>query len=186
MLPSVLRGASIEAKPSGDGHHGFACATPKACVLRKPRLGALPIRASKALGSLQLHQVAPISFLCRELAVKFPPFTGTPLPQPQPMGPTQVKVIPHWEQVKQIELFHWSILFGLVACGAIYHGLKYDNGITKGFGLTFLFINLYTRFFELFWNSLHKAIIFALLGISFWYLGTKAEKIWNLGRSSSR
>jgi hypothetical protein len=41
-----------------------------------------------------------------------------------------------WEQVKQIELFHWSILFGLVACGAIYHGLKYDNGITKGFGLT--------------------------------------------------
>jgi hypothetical protein len=61
--------------------------------------------------------------------------------------------------------------------------LKYDNGITKGFGLTFLFINLYTRFFELFWNSIHKAIFFALLGISFWYLGAKAEKIWNLGRS---
>ena len=100
MLPSVLRGASIEAKPSGDGHHGFACATPKACVLRKPRLGALPIRASKALGSLQLHQVAPISFLCRELAVKFPPFMGTPLPQPQPMGPTQVKVIPNIRQVR--------------------------------------------------------------------------------------
>ncbi len=88
-----------------------------------------------------------------------------------------------WERAKQIELFHWSILFGLVACGAIYHGLKYDNGITKGFGLTFLFINLYTRFFELFWNSLHKAVFFALLGLSFWYLGTKAEKIWNLGRT---
>lgn len=88
-----------------------------------------------------------------------------------------------WERAKQIELFHWSILFGLVACGAIYHGLKYDNSITKGFGLTFLFINLYTRFFELFWNSIHKAIFFALVGLSFWYLGTKAEKIWNLGRS---
>jgi len=88
-----------------------------------------------------------------------------------------------WERAKQIELFHWSILFGLVACGAIYHGLKYDNGLTKGFGLTFLFINLYTRFFELFWNSLHKAVFFALLGLSFWYLGTKAEKIWNLGRT---
>ena len=91
-----------------------------------------------------------------------------------------------WERAKQIELFHWSILFGLVACGSIYHGLKYDNGITKGFGLTFLFINLYTRFFELFWDSIHKAIIFALLGLSFWFLGTKAEKIWNLGRSPSR
>ena len=88
-----------------------------------------------------------------------------------------------WERAKQIELFHWSILFGLVACGAIYHGLKYDNGLTKGFGLTFLFINLYTRFFELFWNSMHKAVFFALLGLSFWYLGTKAEKIWNLGRT---
>lgn len=88
-----------------------------------------------------------------------------------------------WERAKQIERFHWSILFGLVACGAIYHGLKYDNGLTKGFGLTFLFINLYTRLFELFWNSMHKAVFFALLGLSFWYLGTKAEKIWNLGRT---
>jgi hypothetical protein len=88
-----------------------------------------------------------------------------------------------WERAKQIELFHWSLLFGLVAGGAIYHGLKYDNGITKGFGLTFLGINLYTRFFELFWNSLHKAVFFALLGVSFWYIGTKAEKIWNVGRN---
>jgi hypothetical protein len=94
--------------------------------------------------------------------------------------------MPAWERAKQIELFHWSILFGLVACGAIYHGLKYENGITKGFGLTFLFINFYTRYFELFWNSMHKALLFAVLGISFWYLGTKAEKIWNIGRSDSR
>ena len=88
-----------------------------------------------------------------------------------------------WERAKQIELFHWSLLFGLVACGAIYHGLRCDNSITKGFGLTFLFINLYTRFFEYFWEPLHKAIVFALLGLSFWYLGTKAEKIWNLGKT---
>ena len=88
-----------------------------------------------------------------------------------------------WERAKQIELFHWSILFGLVACGAIYHGLKYDNGLAKGFGLTVLFINLYTRFFELIWNSMHKAVYFAPLGLSFWYLGTKGEKIWNLGRT---
>lgn len=94
--------------------------------------------------------------------------------------------MPAWERANQIELFHWSILFGLVACGAIYHGLKYENGVTKGFGLTFLFINFYTRYFELFWNSIHKAILFAVLGMSFWYLGTRAEKIWNLGRSDAR
>jgi hypothetical protein len=87
-----------------------------------------------------------------------------------------------WEKVKQFELFHWSLLFGLAACGAIYHGLKYGDDMTKGFGLTFLFINLYTRYFEWFWNSLHKAMFFALLGISFWYLGTKAETVWGAGR----
>jgi hypothetical protein len=87
-----------------------------------------------------------------------------------------------WERVKQIELFHWSLLFAAVAAWAIYHGLRHDNDITKGFGLTFLGINLYTRFFELFWDNLHKAVFFALLGASFWYIGSKAETIWNMGR----
>tara|TARA_B110000008_G_scaffold275438_1_gene312901 strand:- start:2258 stop:3325 length:1068 start_codon:yes stop_codon:yes gene_type:complete len=85
-----------------------------------------------------------------------------------------------WQRAKQIELFHWSILFALASIGAIYHGVKYDDGMTRGFGLTFIFINLYTRFFEYFWEDTHKAIFFALLALSFWYLGTKAEKIWQL------
>jgi len=87
-----------------------------------------------------------------------------------------------WERVRQIELFHWSILFAAVAGWAIYQGLRHDDDMTKGFGLTFLGINLYTRFFELFWNGLHKALFFGLLGASFWYIGSKAETIWNLGR----
>lgn len=89
---------------------------------------------------------------------------------------------PSWGRVKQIELFHWSILFAAVAGWAIYYGLRHDNDITKGFGLTFLGLNLYTRFFELFWNNLHKAVFFALLAASFWYIGGKAETIWNLGK----
>lgn len=85
-----------------------------------------------------------------------------------------------WERAKQIELFHWSLLFGAASIASIYHGVKYDDGMTKGFGITFIFINLYTRFFEYFWDDTHKAIFFALLAISFWYLGSRAEKIWNL------
>ncbi|ARD87113.1 hypothetical protein A3305_00480 [Rickettsia amblyommatis] len=50
--------------------------------------------------------------------------------------------------VKLIELFHWSLLFVLMSGAAIYHGSKQDNSVTKGFGVTFLFTNLYTRFFE--------------------------------------
>jgi hypothetical protein len=85
-----------------------------------------------------------------------------------------------WERVKQMELFHWSIIFGLAAIASIYHGIKEDDGMTRGFGITFLFINLYTRFFEYFWDNIHKAIFFAILAVSFWYLGSRAEKIWNL------
>jgi hypothetical protein len=86
-----------------------------------------------------------------------------------------------WGSTKQIELFHWSVLFAAASIGAIYHGLKYDDGMTRGFGLTFLFINLYTRFFEYFWEGTHKAVFFAILALSFWFLGSKAEKIWQLG-----
>lgn len=43
-----------------------------------------------------------------------------------------------WYRVKQYELFHWAFLFGIAAFAAILHGLKMENGITKGFGITFL------------------------------------------------
>lgn len=85
-----------------------------------------------------------------------------------------------WARARQIELFHWSILFAAAAVAAIYHGVKYDDGMTRGFGLTFLFINLYTRFFEYFWDETHKALFFGILGASFWLLGSKAEQIWQL------
>jgi hypothetical protein len=85
-----------------------------------------------------------------------------------------------WYRAKQIELFHWGLMFGLVAIGSIIYGLKYDDSISRGFGITFLFINLYTRYFEYFWKATHKAIFFIILAVSFWLLGTKAEKIWNL------
>lgn len=86
-----------------------------------------------------------------------------------------------WHKTPQYELLHWSLLFGAVAGGFIWWGLRDDDGMCRGFGLTFLFINLYTRFFEYFWNTMHKAFIFALLAASFWYLGSRAERIWHLG-----
>jgi hypothetical protein len=85
-----------------------------------------------------------------------------------------------WDKAKQIELFHWSLLFGLLAAVAILHGIRFDDPMTRGFGLAFLFINLYTRYFEYFWDTIHKAIFFGFLAISFWLVGSRAEKIWNM------
>ena len=36
-------------------------------------------------------------------------------------------------------------------------------------------------FFEHFWSPMHKAVFFALLGVSFWMIGSRAETIWTLG-----
>jgi len=87
-----------------------------------------------------------------------------------------------WHRAKQIELFHWAIIFAATAIWAIWYGLKRDDGMMRGFGITFLGINLYTRYFEYFWDSLHKAFFFAVLAASFWYVGSRAEAIWNFGR----
>lgn len=80
--------------------------------------------------------------------------------------------------VKSIDLFQWSVLFALVSCFSIYLGIYLDESAFRSYGLTFLFINLYTRYFEFFWETTPKALFFGLLGISFWYLGSRAEKIW--------
>ena len=71
-------------------------------------------------------------------------------------------------------------MVGLVAVAAIWHGLRHDDGASRGFGLVFLFINLYTKYFEYFWDASHKAIFFFLLAVSFWLIGSKAEALWNL------
>ncbi|MFZ2089554.1 MAG: hypothetical protein WAU47_13355 [Desulfobaccales bacterium] len=92
--------------------------------------------------------------------------------------------IARWSKAGRFELLSWSLLFGAAALTAIFFGLRYDDTISRGFGITFLFINLYTKYFEYFWDALHKAVFFAILGISFWYLGTRAEKIWLLGEGS--
>lgn len=88
--------------------------------------------------------------------------------------------IDDWFDTKQISLIGYGIIFGSVALLAIWWGLKQDDYISRSFGLTFLFINLYTRYFEFFWDAMHKAIFFLILAATFWLIGNNAEKIWNL------
>ncbi|WP_255431166.1 DUF2157 domain-containing protein [Pedobacter sp. N36a] len=85
-----------------------------------------------------------------------------------------------WYGVKQLSLFYWAIVSAAACVISIFIGLKYRDDIAREFGITFLFINLYTRYFEYFWDSWHKALFFCVLAASFWIIGRKAEKIWNL------
>ncbi|MGG5415667.1 DUF2157 domain-containing protein [Edwardsiella tarda] len=78
-------------------------------------------------------------------------------------------------------LIPWAFLFAVVAGTCIYISLKTDDGMLRGFGLTFLTINLYTRFFEYFWDSLHNVVFFLILAVSLAVVGRYAEKIWHAG-----
>jgi len=85
-----------------------------------------------------------------------------------------------WSSKPLYELFVWVPLFAAVAVWAIWLGMKKDSGVLRGYGLVFLLINIYTRFFEHFWDELHMALFFGILSLSLWLLGSKAEKIWQV------
>jgi len=85
-----------------------------------------------------------------------------------------------WYAVRQLSLFYWALISAAVCVISTIFGLKFHDDIAREFGITFLFINLYTRYFEYFWDSWHKAIFFSVLAASFWLIGRKAEKIWNV------
>ncbi|MEC8882233.1 MAG: hypothetical protein VX737_03025 [Pseudomonadota bacterium] len=69
----------------------------------------------------------------------------------------------------------WSLVFAFAALVALWHGLKYDHAITRGFGCSFLLINLYTQYFSYCYHLLPKAVFFLILAISFWALGCYSE-----------
>lgn len=85
-----------------------------------------------------------------------------------------------WYAIKQLSLFYWAVISVTSCVLSIVIGLKTNDAMLREFGIAFLFINLYVRYFEYFWDSWHKAVFFAILGASFVLIGRKAEKIWNL------
>lgn len=85
-----------------------------------------------------------------------------------------------WLKVKQVELFYWGIISILISLAFTLYGLRRKDEIAREFGITFLLINLYTKYFEYLWDVTDKTIFFSILAISFWLLGRKAEKIWNV------
>lgn len=85
-----------------------------------------------------------------------------------------------WYKIDQLQLFGWALLSVSFCLLTFFIGFKYKNEMAREFAATFLIINLYTRFFEYFWDSWHKTIFFLVLALSFWLIGRKAEKIWNL------
>lgn len=87
-----------------------------------------------------------------------------------------------WDFPGHAEVIPWIIVFALVGAAVLLLGIKLNDGLMRGFGLAFLFINAYTRYFEYVWDEIHGSLFFVILALSLWLISRYAEKLWLLGR----
>ena len=84
-----------------------------------------------------------------------------------------------WSEAPQYQFWYAVILLALASLVTIWWGLRQQERLTTEIGIVFLLLNIYTRYFEYGWDSLHQVVFFSLLALSFWLIGRKAESIWN-------
>ncbi|MEM9304641.1 MAG: hypothetical protein AAGE01_21195 [Pseudomonadota bacterium] len=70
----------------------------------------------------------------------------------------------------------WLVLFTLAGVAQLALGAVYRDGRLVGFGIVFLAIDIYTRFYEHFWNTLSKGSFFLLAGVAALVVGAILER----------
>lgn len=81
-----------------------------------------------------------------------------------------------WQHVRQVHVVPYAVFFALASGLSFYLGIKYKDELARDFGILFLLINLYTRYFEYFWDAMNKGIFFIILAVTFGVLGRWLEK----------
>lgn len=81
-----------------------------------------------------------------------------------------------WESVRQVSIVFYALLFAAITLAGLFIGVKRNDDLTRDISLIFLLLNIYTRYFEYFWDATNKGIFFAILGISFWLVGRWIER----------
>jgi len=82
-----------------------------------------------------------------------------------------------WSAIKQGKLFMWAIAYTLVLIGILVYAVKKKDETLRDITIVFFLLNIYTRYFEYFWDHTNKGLFFALLALSFWLIGKKAEQL---------
>lgn len=88
--------------------------------------------------------------------------------------------IASWSTVSQSTFLPWSLALLLCSILVVWLGVRYERAIFRETGIIFIILNVYSRYFEYGWELLHPTVFFAFLGLSFWLIGKKAEKIWTI------
>ncbi|MGM0472240.1 MAG: hypothetical protein ACQEQI_08175 [Bacillota bacterium] len=75
-----------------------------------------------------------------------------------------------------LELLLFSILWGVVNIVVFMIGTKFKIKMFVGYAVTFLILNLYTRYFEYFWDKMYKSLFFIILGGISVFIGLYCER----------
>jgi hypothetical protein len=81
-----------------------------------------------------------------------------------------------WAAVRQVQVIAFGVLFAVAAGTSFFYGIKYKDDVARDFGILFLLVNLYSRYFEFFWDNMNKGIFFVVLAVSFYGVGRWLEK----------
>jgi len=69
----------------------------------------------------------------------------------------------------------WILMLAVASIAEIVAGARLHNPLLTGFGVTTFAINVYTRYYETFWNRMHTGVFFLLGGVSLFAVGLACE-----------
>ncbi|RYZ51356.1 MAG: DUF2157 domain-containing protein [Sphingobacteriales bacterium] len=81
-----------------------------------------------------------------------------------------------WFSIRQTRVLAYAFVFGAASLIALYLGIKHKDETARDLGVLFLLINFYSRYFEYFWDAMHKGLFFLFLAVSFYFVGKWLEK----------
>jgi len=81
-----------------------------------------------------------------------------------------------WLQIRQGRLWFWALAFSIMLLGLIVYAFRKKDAFLRDICLVFFLINIYTRYFEYFWDKTNKGLFFVILAFSFWWIGRAAER----------
>jgi len=90
-----------------------------------------------------------------------------------------------WRAISHWHFWPWIVLFTAAGVAALWRGLQSDDDMLKGIGVSALLLDVYTRYFEFFWDTLHKALFFMFLAASLWFVSRQAEQIARKNKQKS-
>lgn len=76
-----------------------------------------------------------------------------------------------WQAVRQTSMLGYAIVAAVITGSVLWLGIRTDNRPARDYGILFVLLNLYTRYFEYFWDTVNKGLSFLILALSFGLLG---------------